>query len=342
MAGILFLDGSPVCFRVRTISGGIAVVSHRRDFDGIASAAEMLCAYRKQVKAMLFTNPARDEFLSAMKRLDGFSDGTGVLADRSMNADTGNDLHELLEGLEERGNELIWLDHHPWPEGASEIVGEHARLLVCGENPLLSGAELVYENLCSGSETCRRLAELSHLTDFNLRPEDEELGEALMRLSRIIAFLDSDDAASNSMRDELVRELAAGRIGGPVIDRLDTEYKKSEADNLRSLESTMRSERVGAHVIGIAFAGNLQSNMACDIIGKKTGADIRVFVTTKDGAAHVRSIEGVDSLALSQALGGSGHPNASGFTLRGDFRGFSSDGMDAYAKLVFRAARVVR
>ena len=324
---------------MRAINGDIAVVSHRRDFDGIASAAEMLKVFGSRIKLMLFTNPSTNEFLDAMKRLEGFGRGTVVIADISINSGTVPELHEMLEGLEERGSELIWLDHHPWPAGASEIVGEHARLLVCGENPMFSGAELVYENLCNGDGTCRRLAELAHITDFNLKPDDDALDLTLMRLSRIIAFLDSGDSESDSMRAELVRELAAGRTGGPVIERLDSLYKKSEAENLESLNATMRSERVPGHVVGIAFAHNLQSNMACDIIRERTGADICVFVTTKDGAAHVRSGAGIDSSALASALGGNGHPQASGFTPKGDFHGFGAKGIAAYSELVFDAAK---
>ncbi len=162
-----------------------------------------------------------------------------------------------------------------------------------------------------------------------------------MRLARIIAFLDWDDKASNSMRSELVEELSKGRLEGQVIERLDSVYKKSEAENLASLNATVRSERVGTHVIGIAFANNLQSNMACELIGEKTGADIQVFVTTKDGAAHVRSAAGVDSSVLSAALGGNGHAQASGFTLRGGFSGFNAAGIEAYTKIVIDAAKAV-
>ena len=322
------------------LKGQIAVVSHRRDFDGIACAALLLHRYGGRVGAMIFTNPNRDEFFGSLAKLGGLSNGTVIITDLSASANYADGLPDMLKGLRARGNAVLWIDHHPWPDQAVEAARGHADLLIAGESPKC-GAELVYDNLCDGDETCRKIAGLAHITDFNLKASDRATDEALMRLSDIITFLDFDDDRANAMRRKLVEVVASGAITGPVIDGFYAEYKKAESDNIDSIRRSVLSYKIGGHIIGIAFSENLQSNRACALIKELTGADIMVYVTTKDSTAHVRSDAGVDSSMLSKALGGNGHEQASGFMLAGDFHGFDAAGIAEYSKRVIDAAAAV-
>jgi oligoribonuclease NrnB/cAMP/cGMP phosphodiesterase (DHH superfamily) len=292
------------------------IISHRRDFDGIASAAELSRFLRGSVKEVLFTNPGRAEMLSTISKLDSAKDTYIYIADVSMSAEGYEELCSKFEGVKSRSNKIIWLDHHPWPEAAALKMKPIAEMLIYGEDKNRCAAELVYENFCTGDDVCKKLSSLAHLTDFNLRPEDKELDEALVRMSQCIAFLDRDDMHSNELRGSLVERVATGSISGGIIDQIYAEYKKSEGENLKMLNDTVRTLDVGRYKIGIAFADNLQSNMACAKIKQITGANIQIFVTTKDWSAHVRSENGINSSLLSSALGGNGHEMASGFTLK--------------------------
>ncbi|MCL5099803.1 MAG: hypothetical protein M1158_01635 [Candidatus Marsarchaeota archaeon] len=324
----------------RLVNGRIAVVSHRRDFDGIACAAELLRRYDKRIAYMVFTNPNWNEFSSVMRKLDGFSNGTVIITDLNTSADYLPNLPGLLDSLRSRDNTVIWIDHHPWLSQVVEAIKSYTDLLICGENPKC-GAELVHENLCNGDETCRVIAELAHITDFNLKADDRATDEALTHISEIIALLDFDDKKTNAMRRELVEVVAEGKITGSTIDGLYAEYKKSESENIDGIRRSVHQYKIGRHTIGIAFSENLQSNKACALIKELTGSDIMVYVTTKDGVAHVRSDAGIDSSVLSRALGGNGHQQASGFKLKGDFHGFDAAGIAKYSRLVIDAATVV-
>ncbi|MCL5679732.1 MAG: hypothetical protein M1465_00080 [Candidatus Marsarchaeota archaeon] len=316
------------------------IISHRRDFDGIACAAELLRLLDGSVEKILFTNPNSAEILSTISCIKGLKDSVIYITDISLSDDSYSSVISALGEIHSKNNQIKWLDHHPWPEDGIKSMKEISDMLICGENKEYCAAELVYANLCRNDDTCKTIARLAHLTDFNIRPEDKELDADLVKISQCIAFLDNTDADSEKLRKSLVENVAMGSLKGKIVDEIYSQYKKSEAKNIALLETTMGSIRLGKYVLGIAFAENLQSNMACAMIKKETSANIQVFVTTKDWSAHVRSDDGVDSSLLSKRLGGNGHPQASGFTLK-----ISNPKMEEaikeYTENVFKAAKEI-
>ena len=316
------------------------IISHRRDFDGIASAAELSRSLNGSVEIVLFTNPGKAEMLSTVSKLDQ-AKGTDIyIADVSMSAEGYEELCQKFKEVKSRGNSIIWVDHHPWPEAAALKMKPIAKILICGEDKNRCAAELVYEQFCAGDEVCKKLSSMAHLTDFNLRPEDKELDDNLVKISQCIAFLDRDDRHSNELRGLLVEQVSTGVISGGVIEQIYAEYKKSEGENLKMLNDTVKTIDIGKYKIGIAFADNLQSNMACSKIKQLTGANIQIFVTTKDWSAHVRSDNGINSSILSSALGGNGHEMASGFTLK-IMQKQLDKAIEEYGNTVFAAAEKV-
>ncbi len=316
------------------------IISHRRDFDGIASAAELSRFLSGSVEMVLFTNPGKDEMLSTVSKLDSVKNTYIYVADVSMSADGYAELCAEFDNVKSRGNEIIWVDHHPWPESAALKMKTIAEILIYGEDKNKCAAELIYDKFCPGDEVCKKLSSLAHLTDFNLRPEDKELDDNLVRISKCIAFLDRDDKHSNELRNSLVERMSTGLISGGVIDQIYAEYKKSEEENLKMLNDTVKTNKIGKYDIGMAFADNLQSNMACSKIKEMTGANIQIFVTTKDWSAHVRSDNGINSSLLSSALGGNGHEMASGFTLKVVQKELGK-AIEEYTNTVFAAAEKI-
>lgn len=316
------------------------IISHRRDFDGIASAAELSRFLRDSVEKMLFTNPGRAEMLSTVSKLDQAENTDIYIADVSMSADGYEELCSKFGIIKSRGNRIIWVDHHPWPEAAALKMKPIAEILIYGEDKDRCAAELINEKFCAGDEICKKLSSLAHLTDFNLRPEDKDLDGDLVRISQCIAFLDRDDQHSNELRNAMVESVATGLIKGGIIDQIYAEYKKSEEKNLKMLKDTATSIGIGKYKIGIAFADNLQSNMACARIKEITGANIQIFVTTKDWSAHVRSDNGINSSLLSFELGGNGHEMASGFTLKITQKQMDK-AIEEYVNIVSTAAKKV-
>jgi len=291
------------------------ILSHRRDFDGIASAAELFRLFRGSVERAIFTNPNKGLMLGALSELKGMRNMELYITDLSLSEDGMLEICNSIDEIRRNKNKIFWLDHHPWPEGAIQLARASTEMLIAGENKDYCAAELVYTNLVKDDAVSKRIAELAHLTDFNIRPNDSALDGQLIKISKCIAFLDESDRRSNELRERLMLRVSEGEISGEVIDEVYAIYKESEEKNLSQLKETMDSFSVGNIRIGIAFAENLQSNMACSVIKEATGANVQVFVTTKDWAAHVRSDSGIDSSILSKAFGGNGHAQASGFTL---------------------------
>jgi len=327
-------------FTVNFIVQKSIIISHRRDFDGIASAAELSRFLRSSVGMVLFTNPGKAEMLSTVSKLAPVKNTDIYIADVSMSADGYEELCAEFDKVKSHGNEIIWIDHHPWPASAALKMKPIAKILIYGEDKNKCASELIYGKFCTGDEVCRKLSSLAHLTDFNLRPEDKELDDNLVKISQCIAFLDRDDRHSNELRNSLTEQVSTGLISGGIIDQIYAEYKKSEEENLKMLNDTVKTIRIGRYSIGIAFADNLQSNMACSKIKQLTGANIQIFVTTKDWSAHVRSDNGINSSLLSSALGGNGHEMASGFTLKVVQKELGK-AIEEYTNTVFAAAEKV-
>ncbi|MGC9190707.1 MAG: DHH family phosphoesterase [Candidatus Micrarchaeia archaeon] len=319
-----------------------AIISHRRDFDGIASAAELVLyleSLDEHAQTILFTNPGREEWSSTLDKLKDVKNSNIYIADLSLPKGC-EDLILQFEHIKSQGNRIIWIDHHAWPEEIAKKIENIADMLVWGDNKSKCAAELIYEKLCEGNSTCKSIAMLAHFTDFNVKSEDEGLDNNLTKISQCIAYLDSDDKRSNELREKLLEQVVTGSIIGGVIDQIYSEYKRSEEENLKKLKETLRILDAGGIRISMAFAYNLQSNMACARMKELSGSNIEIFVTTKDWSAHVRSDSGIDSLLLSREFGGNGHEQASGFTIKMGNKNIEN-AINEYADKVFERAKSV-
>ncbi len=323
------------------IKGNVYVITHRRDFDGISSAAQLVRRYSKSVKKIHFANYDDMAFRSAMGALmhDKPKNSTIVITDLSAQDSRIEAITGMLKRLRRAGNNVVWLDHHPWSWNAMESISKYADFVVAGENKDHCASELVFMEICNGDKTCRRLSQLAHITDFNLVPRSVPEDSMLRRISSVITYLDTESTSAYTKMLQVTKEVADGKLNGRQIKRVYGEYKNSERANMGTLRETMCALASKKFKIGMAFADNLQTNFASSEISKLTGSKIQIFVTTKDGSAHLRSFYGVDCSLLSKALGGNGHPQASGFQAsKTRFSNFNKQGRMRYAEMVRRAA----
>jgi oligoribonuclease NrnB/cAMP/cGMP phosphodiesterase (DHH superfamily) len=323
------------------VGGKIFVITHRRDFDGVSSAAQLFRKYGNSVKKVLFANYDDKAFRSAINTLmhERPKDSTVIITDLSAQDHRVEAIKSVLKRLKKSGNRIIWLDHHPWSWYALSNIAELADFVVAGENKDQCASELVFTELCSDDKVCRRLSELAHITDFNLLPRTVSEDAMLRKISSVITYLDTESKSAYAKMVRVTKEVSGGRLNGKQTNSAYMEYKASERENMKALKATMCALASRKFKIGIAFADNLQTNFASSKISELTGSKIQIFVTTKDGSAHVRSFYGIDCSMLSKALGGNGHPQASGFQVsKARFSNFSKLGRLRYAEMVRRAA----
>lgn len=319
----------------------IVVIAHRRDFDGISSAAQIIRRYRNSVKKVIFTNYDKKTFGNMTTELVASkpNGSTIILADLSAQDDRVKHVTRIFKKLKAHGNSIIWLDHHPWSPYAIDKISKSVDFMIAGENKDHCGAELVFIELCKDDATCKKLSELAHITDFNLPARGKVEGRALERISNVITYLDNDSKGTYHKIIKVTKEVSAGELYGKEAQRAYKEYKVNERKDLKLLKKTARFIKSNDYTIGIAFAHNMESNTACSKIREMTGAEICIFVTTKDGTAHVRSIDGIDCSILSKQLGGGGHPQASGFSVSmAKFKNFGPDGQKRYVDMVRNGA----
>jgi oligoribonuclease NrnB/cAMP/cGMP phosphodiesterase (DHH superfamily) len=323
------------------IKGDILSITHRRDFDGVSSAAQLICKYGGAVKRVLFSNYDEETFHATIETIKGMNlkDTNIIVSDLSAQDGRVEAVTALFKSLKADGNRIIWLDHHPWSDYALRRISKSVDFIIAGENSDYCASELVFRVLCSDNAVCKALSEFAHITDFNLKAHIKRDESALKKISEVITYLDTESKKSNLSMLRLAREVSAGELNGPECKKVHKEYKIDERKNLKAIKATVASISGSKYIIGVAFSTNMESNLACTKISELTGSKIQVFVTTKDGSAHVRSFSGIDCSRLSRALGGNGHPQASGFQVNpAKFSNFSSAGRKRYVEMVREAA----
>ncbi|EET89731.1 MAG: DHHA1 domain-containing protein [Candidatus Micrarchaeales archaeon] len=300
-------------------AGNLFSITHIADFDGICSAA-MLVHYSKISKEhVMFGNYSGEELASLMAEVEKASPKNSlvVFSDLALNDSKIDTVTDLLKQLKASGNQIAWIDHHPWSEAAIAAASEHCDFIIAGENKDFCATELVfkylYEPFGEDLEYGKRVSEIAHLGDFNLK--SEKYDKLLHSLAGAIAYM-------NYSRDipglrEMVAIAATGDLESEFISKKYSYYLAELEKNMQSFRESMRLYYANGIKIGVAYGKRIQSTHACGIISETLDSDISIYIDTERGKLHFRSKPGIDCSKLAATLGGGGHPQASGAEIEG-------------------------
>ncbi len=296
-------------------------VTHGVDIDGMSSAALLVHYYGLPLNNILFINYDESRFPDTMKQIGKLHarNGLFVFSDFNANDSLAPSIVKLFRSLRDMGNRIIWLDHHPWGDATLRAISPYCDLIIAGENRYRCGAELVYKVLCKGDAFGDRLARFAHVSDFALKGDSAAQDALIKKYSLAITYFNLGGfRRCDAHLRRLVAHLAKGEFRNSSVD---SAYKGYIAIMKKSLDRLMRTSLktdAGRHSIAIGFSRSLNGNTGCGALMGRFSADIALSVDTTPGkmSGSLRSTGGVDCSVLARALGGGGHPPASGFNIR--------------------------
>lgn len=283
------------------------VYAHRRDVDGLMSAAIFLRAY--PLASVRFVDYGLDDMVHLLHELSELNDvELAVIADFGLDDDKTDSMVSALRSLVARGTRVNWLDHHNWSDSSIKAVREAGVELVKPPDREACGAELVQKRYAPSDGYSKRLAEIANMTDFH-KPLDE-VGKMLT------GVVDYYNSMSKGECDKRLERLAQIVSEGVLVDSvvLDDYHHYTELVNMAE-EELKRSARLlssGGFRVAVGFAtGPLGPTRTCDILRDSIPSDIQVYVKGRK-VSFRRSNESVDCAKIATAFGGGGHDYAAG------------------------------
>ena len=328
-------------------------ITHGSDIDGLASAALLVHYYGVPVKNIFFSQPNGKQFddeLALIRRIRG----TGnllVITDLAMNKDNNGKMAAALASFrrKSKGNRIIWLDHHSWDRSSVDAISKYCDIIIEGEIPVC-GAELVYKLLCDKDAFGAELARIAHLADFAIYPKRYE--QLIWKINYAQKILGADDRLDNSKLRRLVSLIARGRYRDRYITSIADAYIKRSRPYMESLMKSAKAIDIGKIRLVLGFSEKVSNQVACIEMLKRFRADMAVYVPVDTGHCSIRCssrvdrkrmvrVGGVDGAKLARALGGNGHPLASGFAVGVKGKKLTASEIENIEKSILEKARKI-
>ena len=293
----------------------VIIFSHESDLDGLFSAAIGLIRYPQS--RLVFLNYGAESFI----RMRGFiesatrsSQETGmiVITDLGLNSDPIliDSCKETFAIAKKKNWNVLWIDHHPWPENAIQAIEPYVELVLDSDGSKCA-AELIYERLLAGNHLAEKLASLAHTMDFFT------VDQYLTPISELIRYY-------HNFPDRYTRltELAEKSSRGVLWDiqmQIDyNEYVILRDDAKEHVLSTMQIREIrGIKTAFIQSSPFIQNSLFSEEVFKKTGVDLAIFYGA-DGRVSIRRNNNkvsCNDIAANLPEGG-GHVFAAGGTYR--------------------------
>lgn len=276
------------------------IVTHT-DLDGVASAA-ILTRSLGRVDKYTFTQPQTlSKVLSTIKCPD---ECEVYICDLSPNSDGLGSLLSALGRLVKDGAKVWWLDHHVWDiSWVEKVLDAGVRL---SQDISTCSAGIVYKQFGFGDPLSERIAHAA--CSLDLWVFDDWLGNFL---ARYVGYSKSED-----WRRRVVIKLATGSL----LDREILEAVEDSADReLKILSEALKkcgvSDICGIKVVYYykSVKDHITSYVAA-LLMSRFNADMAIIC--RKGSVSLRSRGKVDVQRIAKKLGGGGHHNAAGFSLR--------------------------
>jgi|GEM_PF-628129 oligoribonuclease NrnB/cAMP/cGMP phosphodiesterase (DHH superfamily) len=303
----------------------VVSISHRNDFDGIASAS-LVVRYASVINSfpsLVSLKDYGDKEKVVDDRLLSLTDASFIISDLSTNVKEIDEIVERIRKLKANRNNIIWVDHHQTTEDIKDKLSSVVDALHIQEGEV-TATEVVFDVLYKQNgiedEYAKRLANLSHQTD--MWKFEESVSWDLVELVSYLNYLDYD----SSLRPWLtgfVFYLAGKTKNINLNNPLNEEYKrmlevfrKKKEESLQIVETSLYQFEVSNVKFVVAWSPRiLYSSIAADYLMKKIDADVFIIVKEDGNASVRRKNEKVNCAEVAKVFGGGGHVYASGMSV---------------------------
>ena len=313
------LSDRSIIDKISSNPGNTICVTHRRDFDGLASAAFVIHYNKIPLNNIMFSDHNKADMSRALRAMKNMhlKNGVAIFADLPLNVGIENTVKSIIKTLQDSRNTVIWLDHHRLSSSGEKLI-KKCDIAVYGENKRKCAAELVYAHLVTDKSDRygKELARMAHVSDFYLG--DKRYLETLINFGHAITYINYNDNTMERNLRRLVGCISNNDYKNRFVMINDNRYKKEARINKDKLRKNVETHMIGSIRIGIGSGMHIMDNEACrNIIMDEFSCDVAVFINVNGSKLNMRSRDGIDCYQLAKSLGGGGHMQAAGAAIKG-------------------------
>ena len=293
----------------------VIIFSHESDLDGLFSAAIGLIRYPQA--RLVFLNYGSESFI----KMRGFIEsatrssqerGIIIITDLGLNSDQSliDTCKENFAIAKKKNWNVLWIDHHPWPENAIQGMEPYVEL-VLNSSGSKCAAELIYEKFLAGHHLAEKLASLAHTMDYFTNDQ------YLTPTSELIRYYHNFPDRYSRLT-ELAHKSSRGVLWDIQMQIDHSEYVLLRDDAKERVLSTMQIQDIrGIKTAFIQSSPFIQNSLFSEEVFKRTGVDLAIFYGT-DGRVSIR--RNTDKISCNDIAAnlpeGGGHVFAAGATYR--------------------------
>jgi uncharacterized protein len=293
----------------------VIIFSHESDLDGLFSAAIILIRYPQA--RIVFLNYGAESFMKMRGFIESATrsskeQGTIIISDLGLNSDTSliDTCRETFSMAKKNNWNVVWIDHHPWPEVAIEGL-EPLVDLVLDSTGTKCAAELIYEKFLSGNLLAEKLGSLAHTMDYFTNDQ------YLTPTSELIRYYHNFPDRYHRLIN-LAKKSSQGILWDIEMQADYSEYVQLRDEAKERVLSTMRIREI--QKIRVAFVQTspfIQNSLFSEEVFKKTGVDLAMFYSTDSRVSIRRNSNKISCNDIAANLPeGGGHVFAAGATFR--------------------------
>ena len=293
----------------------VITFSHESDLDGLFSAAIILIRYPQA--RIVFLNYGVESFMKMRGFIESATrsskeQGIIIVSDLGLNSDTSliDTCRETFSMAKKNNWNIVWIDHHPWPEVAIESIEPFVDL-VLDSTGTKCAAELIYEKFLSGNLVAEKLASLAHTMDYFTNDQ------YLTPTSELIRYYHNFPDRYHRLIN-LAKKSSQGILWDIEMQADYSEYVQLRDEAKERVLSTMRIREILK--IKVAFVQTspfIQNSLFSEEVFKKTGVDLAMFYGSDGRVSIRRNSNNISCNGIAANLPeGGGHVFAAGATFR--------------------------
>jgi len=238
--------------------------------------------------------------------------GIFIISDLGINDNLIDICKQTFLESKKNGWRIIWVDHHPVPEKAIEVIKPFIDIVIDSSGKRCA-ADLMYQTLLPGHDLAAKLASMAHTMDFFTKDQ------YLTPTSELIRYYHNFPNFYERLT-KLAQKSAAGVLWDVEMQNHYNEYVRLRETAKKQVLSTIRLKQVKD--IKVAFVQSspfIQTSLFSEEILQMTQADLAVFYSSEGKVSIRRSNEKISCSDISANLQeGGGHKFAAGGIVRSD------------------------
>jgi oligoribonuclease NrnB/cAMP/cGMP phosphodiesterase (DHH superfamily) len=304
-----------------------ALISHRKDLDGISSAALSLryVVKHKRQPYVLSLKDYTDEDAVVEEKYLNLRDSRFIITDLSTNVPNIELILKKFKAIKSRKNEISWFDHHPSSEQIRSALSTVVDLLDLRPSSTVA-SEITYQDLYvrNGIDDAHALL-LSKLgRDSDLLELKYPVTSKLMSMIDYSNYLDRGSIIFPRLI-QIVLQLAFPRTEADedgIIETYQTgfikEYEELKTKERRKILADSELFHAGGHsVVLFRFPGLFSGTQASMMVLDHFKADVSIGLSDSGEGSVRRTVEDVSCRKIAELFGGGGHDFAAGFPSEG-------------------------